>query len=312
MQDQILEYLRECENMIRNDPNVTVLELLIRSLMDMIYFLLDKFEQIDQENQVVIKQLQDELSAVNNNYKQQAQFDMELRNIQKEQVNMMKQLEEQLVLAEQKLNKQESSQNQLEEEIHQRYLKKQRDIEKTYQTMKHDMDHYIKVVQNNYQFVEQLNVELKKENEILQRRINQLEELQDHVIERQQKQQPKNENISGMMKTLQSIGQIQKHIDNSINRTQMTRQYLSMVKVEDYTEDDDRLSTAGGGPTSPGVVQNPYYQFFLLQSQAVKLDLKRPKYLSSSVNHLYGEFLKEKIPFNKWYDRIKNAILSQY
>lgn len=36
--------------MIRNDPNVTVLELLIRSLMDMIYFLLDKFEQIDQEN----------------------------------------------------------------------------------------------------------------------------------------------------------------------------------------------------------------------------------------------------------------------
>lgn len=44
----------------------------------------------------------------------------------------------------------------------------------------------------------------------------------------------------------------------------MTRQYLSMVKVEDYTEDDDRLSTAGGGPLSPGVIQNPYYQFFLL------------------------------------------------
>ena len=39
----------------------------------------------------------------------------------------------------------------------------------------------------------------------------------------------------------------------------MTRQYLSMVKVEDYTEDDDRLSTAGGGPLSPGVIQNPYY-----------------------------------------------------
>ncbi|KAM3132890.1 hypothetical protein pb186bvf_015038 [Paramecium bursaria] len=322
MQQKILEYLNDCEIMLQSQQSQTVLELMSRSLIEMIYFLIDKLEEFQDESKSNQQQLELDLLQANENLESLKQQLLEKDQQIGCQLQLVENLENKIQIADQKLMHcylQTDSQNMT---LIQQYNDILRQNEDRYQAIKMEQVRINQQLMNQNQYQQEEINNLKHQIKLLEEHMTNQEEKNYNSILLGQKTQKKVvkktslAHIDSMINTVKSISCIQ-HTQNELKYQQQimgTKQNLSMIRVEEYSslDLDDQISTCDNVHKLSHQFQDPYLIHFKLLIQSVKLNLRQQEILDANVNYLWDQFIVNKIPFNKWYGQIKAEIKKIY
>ncbi|CAD8071884.1 unnamed protein product [Paramecium primaurelia] len=331
---QAIKFLTNCEDLLNSTLDQSQLDQMCHELIDSFYLYLEEIQNYKSEICFELKSKQAEIDMLNFQISKQTNQLEDQKSDLNRQIDICQQLEQQLQFFEEKSLKSEKEilkvETELRKKLHQQN-QQYRDQIQTLMSVQQEIDKQILQLsrekgQLQLQF-EQLQKKYEDQQFLIQNLAEQLANVQTNSSIITKIQQNNNsigdsQDESIELKSQQKESQYSNCISHnqinfkwekiqpSISSIRNSITIINPTNTKCDIQSREKIKSFVLLSTSKEKQYDPYYEFFKLITQCVKLDLGQAHIYTMNFDHLFEKFKKDCIPFNQWYQKIIDEIFS--
>ncbi|CAD8099756.1 unnamed protein product [Paramecium sonneborni] len=331
---QTIDFLTKCEDLLNSTLEHGQLDQMCHELINTFFVYLEEVQNYKSEVCLKLKSKQAEIDMLNFQFsKQTNQLEEQKRDLVR-QIDICQQLELQLQYFEEKSQKSEKEilkvETELRKKLHQQN-QQYRDQIQTLMSVQQEIDKQILQLsrekgQLQLQF-EQLQKKYEDQQYLITNLTEQLANVQtnssynskiqqnnDAIVDSQNESiELKSEQKRSQYSNCISHNQINfkwEKIQPSISSIRNSFTIINPANTRCDIQSRPKIKSLAFLNISKEKQCDPYYEFFKLITQCVKLDLGQAHIFTMDFDYLFDKFKNDCIPFNQWYNKIVDEIFS--
>ncbi|CAD8183484.1 unnamed protein product [Paramecium octaurelia] len=331
---KMIEFLINCEDLLNSMLDQAQLEQMCHQLIDSSYLYLEEIQNYKRDVSFELKSKSAEIEMLNFQISKQSNQLKDQKSDLNMQIEICQQLELQLQFFEEKSLKSEKEIVEVEAELRKKLHQQNqqyRDQIQTLNSVKQEIDKQILQLSKEKGFLqiqfEQLKQQFEGQQFLIQNLTEQLATLQTNSSIITNTQQNNDCIINCQDESIElKFQQKESQYSNCISHNQINFKWEKIqpsissirnsITMKNPTntrcdiQSKEKIRSLVFLNSTKVKQSDPYYEFFKLITQCVKLDLGQAHIFTMNFDHLYEKFKNDCIPFNQWYQKIIDEIFT--